>query len=114
MEFIKNKSRLILKVSYLVFITIWIIFTFININIIRNVSVQTTVESVENTQTENYYILKRYGNKIGIYHNTEDTPFQILEVYVDNLPEYDRNELKTGIKIYTEQALSAIIEDFSN
>lgn len=60
------------------------------------------------------YLLKEYEEKIGIFRSGEDSPFQILNVYVANLPYLDQQELKQGVPVENEEKLRILIEDYES
>ena len=59
------------------------------------------------------YILREYEGKIGIFSSESKTPQQLLDVYVFTLPEADRIALRSGIRVYSSDALRSLIEDFT-
>lgn len=59
------------------------------------------------------FVLREFEEKIGIFEEEKQTPFQILDVYVFTLPERDQIALQGGIRIYSEEELWARIEDFT-
>ncbi|MCL2014184.1 MAG: hypothetical protein FWG69_04265 [Oscillospiraceae bacterium] len=65
-------------------------------------------------QAKDYYIIKEYREKIGIFGENEDELFKVLDVYVDTLPRKDRDDLKKGIKIFSGEELADRIEDFDS
>ena len=60
------------------------------------------------------YLLKEYQQQIGVFHPGEDTPLQILDVYVATLPYADQIRLKEGIPAESEVELQALIEDYES
>lgn len=61
------------------------------------------------------YILKTYNDKIGIFYEDETEPFSVLSgVMLKSLSEYDRNLLNTGIKVYSDEELRRLIEDYDS
>lgn len=60
------------------------------------------------------YILKDYNGKIAVFEPSEDTPEQVLDVYVQNLPTMDQQMLKSGIEVDSEQELRNLIEDYDS
>ena len=65
------------------------------------------------TSTVSLYTLREHEGKIGIFESGEATPLQILDVYVFTLPEADRLALRSGIRVYSSDALRSLIEDFT-
>ncbi|MBQ8141323.1 MAG: hypothetical protein IJ038_06500 [Clostridia bacterium] len=73
---------------------------------------QSTSPATEAT-TASVWTVKEYEGKIGIF--TEDGRLAgVIDVYVKALPETDRRLLGEGIKVYSVEALNALIEDYSN
>ena len=77
--------------------------------------------SGQNTSTytesdrEVLYILKTYNDKIGIFYEDETEPFSVLSgVMLKSLSEYDQNLLNTGIKVYSDEELRRLIEDYDS
>jgi len=52
------------------------------------------------------------------YFNTnksnEKEPYQIIDVYIYNLPSLDQQELKSGIMVQDDDKLRMIIEDYES
>ena len=59
------------------------------------------------------YTLREYDGKIGIFAAGDAEPIRVLDVYVFTLPEADRLALRTGIRVYSSEALRSLIEDFT-
>ncbi|MBR4282347.1 MAG: hypothetical protein IKT35_01390 [Clostridia bacterium] len=60
------------------------------------------------------YIVKSYGDIIGIFHYGEDIPFRLLSISANSLPQQDIENLKVGIPLYSDEDLFSIIEDFDS
>ena len=87
----------------------------------RNNTDITDTHSGQNTSThtesdrEVLYILKTYNDKIGIFYEDETEPFSVLSgVMLKSLSEYDQNLLNTGIKVYSDEELRRLIEDYDS
>jgi len=60
------------------------------------------------------YIIKEYMGKLAVFStNDEQTPTQVLEVYVRTLPLYDRDRLTNGIIAADEKQLRKLLEDYA-
>ena len=59
------------------------------------------------------YTLREYDARIGVFRENESTPMQILDICVFTLPETDRTALRSGIRIFSEEELCRLIEDFT-
>lgn len=66
----------------------------------------------ESLAAKDYYKIKEYNEKIGIFKNEESEPFAILDIYTFMLPEKDRELLKLGFVIDSDK-LYSIIEDYT-
>jgi len=61
------------------------------------------------------YILKEYNDRVAIFLGNSDTPNEVLDnVRVSSLPDYDRQILKSGIPVYSEDELQSLIEDLES
>lgn len=65
-----------------------------------------------NITAKDYFTVKEYNEKIGIFKNEETEPFAVLDIYTFILPEKDRALLKTGFVIDGDK-LYSIIEDYT-
>lgn len=57
------------------------------------------------------YTVKSVGNRIGVFYEGSSDPQYYLDRRLDALPESDRNNLKIGIAVYSDEELSRLIED---
>lgn len=58
------------------------------------------------------YTVKTSGNQIGVYKGKSDSPEYYIEgVRPAGLPELDREMLKVGIEVYTEEDLIKLLQD---
>ncbi len=76
----------------------------------KNTAASVT-ESV--TPEEKVWIILEYEGRIGIF-SEDGTLLDVIDIYTKTLPETDKNLLREGIRITSEQALRAIIEDYSD
>ncbi|MGI6403305.1 MAG: hypothetical protein ACOX0K_03590 [Oscillospiraceae bacterium] len=58
------------------------------------------------------YMIKEHQGRIAIFARGSEVPELIFDKQLKHLPEYDRIQLKEGIKIYTSEELNARIEDY--
>lgn len=66
---------------------------------------------------EDHYVLKEEDGYIAVYNELTDDISNLVEkteIMVESLREEDRNELLQGIKIYGQNELSSIMEDFES
>lgn len=83
--------------------------------------VQTIQNNQYKTEEEEYidetdvlYVVAEHDGRIGIFNANCTTVFEILDVYVDYLPDIDRQYLKNGIEIYTNDELLSVIADYTS
>lgn len=60
---------------------------------------------------EEYYTVKKSGEKIGVF-DSENKPYLQIETYVFTLPEADRTMLEEGFKVRNGEIVH-IIEDYT-
>lgn len=60
------------------------------------------------------FILREYDGRIGVFLPGDDTPSEIIPVYVIYLPEADRKALAQGIAVSGRSKLRAMIDDFQS
>lgn len=58
------------------------------------------------------YVMKSYGEIIGIYNYGENEPVRLVNVTVRKLPKKDIDSLEKGIEIYSNDELNSLLEDF--
>lgn len=64
-----------------------------------------------------HYIVKEYNGKIGVYYQSalvENPLKQLIDINIQQLREEDREKLKQGIYVNSDQELAQIIEDFTS
>ena len=83
------------------------------ISLQSNPTIPKSQESIPQS-TQVSYFLREYDGKIGVFQGETTLPFEILDVYVSNLPSVDQMELRSGIEILTKEELSAKIEDYGS
>ena len=59
------------------------------------------------------YVVAEHNGRIGIFDPSRTTLFELLDVYVDYLPDIDRQYLENGINIYTNDELLSVIADYT-
>ena len=60
------------------------------------------------------YTLREYEGKLAVFRGDSKAPYQIYDVSVNTLPEYDRTLLKEGIPAETSAQLDRLIEDYTS
>ena len=48
-----------------------------------------------------------------MFQDGNDDPTQVLDIYVNSLPEHDQDLLESGIRIDDQKELQQLIEDYT-
>jgi hypothetical protein len=67
----------------------------------------------ENDEYIRGYIVKRYGDIIGVFDAGDEIPFLTIDVFVFTLPDYEQEQLKSGI-IVPANELEELIEAYTS
>ena len=59
------------------------------------------------------WVMCDYQGKIAVFQGGDDNPTQILDIYINSLPEHDQDLLKSGIRIDDQKELQQLIEDYT-
>lgn len=62
--------------------------------------------------TEKYYIVKDFYGKIAVFESGGSEPIEITDALTSYLPEYDRQQLKNGVRADSEKELKRLLEDY--
>lgn len=73
---------------------------------------QSYTASESSVDTVDYYVLREYNGKIGIFIGDDTEPELIKNVRVSSLPEADRRLLAQGIQVSDRKELNRLIEDY--
>ena len=77
------------------------------------VFIENETTSITSKNKSIKFIAREYNGIIGIF-SPEGTLLQTVEVYTNTLPKTDQALLREGIKLWTENELRALIEDYSS
>ena len=68
--------------------------------------------AVNNLPKNSKYQIREYEGNIAIFKPGTQMPYKTTSISVNDLPQKDREILKTGIEASSEEELSAILEDY--
>ena len=71
-------------------------------------------EAAVPAEPEILFILGENNGRLAVLSPDGQTVYETFSVYINTLPEYDRNLLLEGIKIKTAEELGSLLEDFSS
>lgn len=60
------------------------------------------------------YTVIDYNGKVSVVRRGENTPYEVFDTYTNSLPQADQEELKSGVKIYSNEQLQKAIEDYTS
>ena len=73
---------------------------------------QEEMSQVSQTGTAEKYRLSVFERKVAAFENGKEYPIYIGDVYVNSLPEADRQALENGIAAADRKTLNRLIEDY--
>lgn len=62
--------------------------------------------------TQPTYVLKEYSGKVALFTENSTTPYEIYDIYIESLPNSDREKLENGITLHNETQLNRLLEDY--
>lgn len=71
-------------------------------------------ENQPREQEDYAYELRDYQGKLAVFPYGEERPRKVFDVYVNTLPEYDREQLTAGVPVKDYEELLLRIEDYSS
>ena len=73
---------------------------------------QEEMSQVSQTGTAEKYRLSVFERKVAAFENGKEYPIYIGDVYVNSLPEADRQAMENGIAAADRKTLNRLIEDY--
>ena len=67
-----------------------------------------------NNNSEILFILGENNGRLAVLSPDGQTVYETYDVYINTLPDYDKNLLLNGIKIKTAEELRSLLEDYSS
>ena len=109
-----NRNHCFIITLIAIFISVEIGFCFGKFSNNFPVKVDEKSENIPIDETypeESLYMVKEYENKIAIFVKGNPNPDIVFDVYLNQLPEEDKIQLKRGIPVNTYEILISLIED---
>jgi hypothetical protein len=75
-------------------------------------SVEKILSDKQETNICTEYVIKEHKGKMAIFENNSEEPLNIIDIDVINLPPEDKELLKKGVIVRTEEELMQILEDY--
>ncbi|MDO5558279.1 MAG: hypothetical protein Q4F95_01640 [Oscillospiraceae bacterium] len=60
------------------------------------------------------FILREYDGCLAVYRGDAEKPYYVLDTKTEYLNEYDREQVRRGIAVYSETELRRLIEDLTS
>lgn len=86
----------------------------LSVTLALNLSGPSSVSATPNGEQAYLYTVRDYNGKVAVIRRGEETPYEIFDTYTASLPEVDQQELKEGIRIYSDRQLQKAIEDYTS
>lgn len=75
----------------------------------------SSAEVLSGEDREPMYIVKTYEGKVAVFRQYDSKPMYLAEdLPLDSLPKYDKAMLDAGIKIYSDEDLRKLLEDYDS
>jgi len=86
----------------------------LNINNTENADSLNSNDSIDSDNPETIFILGESGGKLAVLSPDRQTVYETFNVYINTLPDYDKDLLQTGINIKTPEQLYSLLEDYNS
>ena len=84
------------------------------VTLVINLTDPASVSASPEDQDSYLYTILDYEGKVTVLKRGEETPCEIFDTYTSSLPEPDQQELKKGVRIYSDRQLQKAIEDYTS
>ena len=74
----------------------------------------TFTPAFEEERISSGFIIKLYEGRIAVFEPQSDAPLRITEISEESLRHFDREKLKAGITVASEEELLMRLEDFGS
>ncbi len=101
------------KYLYILSFTLFACAMIIIIGFMISYSHKNKALTVRESDLSVSFVLKEYNGKLGLFRGDAPSPYQTLDFDITYLSEYDRELLKQGIAVGTQNELDMLIEDYT-
>ena len=84
------------------------------VTILSSANSNKNLISENETYFSSKYIISDHNGKLAVYKNDSDIPVKIYNVFLENLPSSDQEEIKKGITCKDDAELRQLIEDYTS
>jgi hypothetical protein len=72
----------------------------------------SAIITTASNQNEDLYIVKEYKGQIGVFHEGDKHPCEVIDIDISIFPEEDQKRLVDGIQVSGIAELTSVIEDY--
>lgn len=78
-------------------------------------TVNTASDLTEEQQIpEPMYTIRVYNNMLAVCRGTSSTPYQVTDIHISSLREYDQKLMEQGFPLYSQKDLTMFLEDYGS
>ena len=84
-----------------------------SINLLSHSETTVTTEYVSEYE-EVAYTIRDYNGRIALFTKNNDKPEIVYDIFTSSLPEGDKEKLRKGITVETEEEAKSLIDDYTS
>lgn len=84
-----------------------------SINLLSHSEKTVTTENISEHEKATYTI-RDYNGRIALFVRNNENPETVYDIFTDSLPEKDKENLRKGITVETEDEAKSLIEDYTS
>ncbi|MEE0930308.1 MAG: hypothetical protein UIM53_04860 [Acutalibacteraceae bacterium] len=96
-------------IAFILFMVAVAVTTFFSCE--RNESEIDTPATTERSTQYKTYIVREYDGLVAVFEKHKERPVKITDTYVSSLPQGDRDNLRDGIEVNSDEKLRKLLED---
>lgn len=97
-------------IAFILFMLAAAVTTFLSCERNENASTETPATTEQTTQYKTY-VVREYDGMVAVFEKHKKSPIKITDTYVSSLPQGDRNSLRNGIEVNSDEKLRKLLED---
>lgn len=78
---------------------------------VRKERIESRLEAAALDEQEPLYFVREHNGRIAVFCRGSSEPFRYLEFNISLLPDFDREQLREGVGLYTDEELQTYIQD---
>ena len=97
-------------IAFILFMLAAAVTTFFSCERNENKSTETPATTEQTTQYKTY-VVREYDGMVAVFEKHKERPVKITDTYVSSLPQGDRDNLRDGIEVNSDEKLRKLLED---